>query len=141
LVIAVDEPETTIRIVETLRPQYPTLPIYARAFDRIHAYRLLQLGVQEIAIETSGSAVVLGTDVLQELGISKERAESKAKLFAFNNRRSIRDLAKRYHEDDMETFIQASKQMSEQLEAILKSDPEELLRGASSDWSPPENVI
>jgi hypothetical protein len=27
--------------------------------------------------------------------------------------------------------------MSEQLDAMLKSDPQELSRGASSDWNPP----
>jgi monovalent cation:proton antiporter-2 (CPA2) family protein len=137
LVLAIDEPETTLKIVETLRPQYPDLPIFARAFDRLHAYRLLHLGVTEIAIETSGSAVILGMDVLQKLGMPRERAYAKAQLFEVNNRRSIHDLSKRFHTDDQETFIQATKQMSEQLEAMLKSDPDELLRGASSEWAPP----
>ena len=122
LVIAVDEPETAIKIVETLRPLYPHLPIYCRAYDRIHAYRLLHLGVTEIAIETSGSAMALGMDVLQTLGFSKERAQSQGQLFYVNNQGSIHALSKRFHEDDQETFIQASKQMSEQLDAMLKND-------------------
>lgn len=137
LVLAIDEPETTIKIVETIRPLYPKLPIFCRVFDRVHAYRLLHLGVTEIAVETSGSAVLLATEILKNLGISQERAVAKAQLFNVNNHRSIRELSKRFHEDDQETFIQASRQMSEQLEAMLRSDPEELLRGASSDWSPP----
>jgi monovalent cation:proton antiporter-2 (CPA2) family protein len=142
LVIAIDEPETTTKIVETIRPQYPHLPIFCRAYDRIHAYKLLHLGVQEIAIETSGSAVTLGTDILQILGMTSEQADAKGQLFGVNNRRSIRDLAKRFHEDDLETFIQASKRASDQLEAMFKSDPEELLVGASSDWiSPAEREL
>ena len=139
LVIAVDEPETAIKIVETIRPLYPNLPIYSRAYDRLHAYKLLHLGVTEVAIETSGSAVALATEVLQVLGVSKERALAKSQLFQVNNHRSIHDLAKQYHEVDQETFIQATKQMAEQLEAMLRSDPDELLRGASSDWTPPPN--
>jgi len=137
LVLALDEPEITLKIVEMIRAYNPALPIYARAFDRVQAYKLLHLGVSEIVVETSGSALTLGKDVLQALGVSAERAESKGQLFEVNNRRSIRDLSKRFHLDDRETFIQASRQMSEQLEAMLKADPEELLRGASSDWSPP----
>lgn len=139
LVIAIDEPETTLRIVEEVRMHYPELPIFARSYDRVHAYKLLHHGVTEVMIETSGSALDLGTELLKSLGMAAERAEAKAQLFYMNNQRSIRELSQRFHTDDRETFIQASKQMSEQLEALLKSDPEELLRGASSEWpKPPE---
>lgn len=136
LVLAIDEPEVAIRIVETVRQQYPSLPIFTRAYDRIHAYKLLHLGVNEIAIETSGSAILLGTEILKTLGVRPERAQAKASLFQENNQRSIHHLAKRFHEDDSETFLQATKQASEQLENILRSDPEELMRGASSEWPP-----
>lgn len=141
LVIAIDEPESTNRIVEEVRKSYPKLPIFARAYDRLHAYKLLHLGVTEVSIETSGSALMLGTELLKTLGTRPERAEAKAQLFQVNNQRSIRDLAKRFQEDDRETFIQASKQMSEQLEALLRSDPEELQQGASSDWTPPAAAV
>jgi CPA2 family monovalent cation:H+ antiporter-2 len=140
LVIAVDEPETAVKIVETIRPMYPNLPIFSRAYDRLHAYRLLHLGVTEIAIETSGSALTLGMEILQKMGMSEDRAYAKARLFNVNNNRSIRDLAKQFHEVDQEAFIQASRQMSEQLEAMLRTDPDELLRGASSDWTPPSQT-
>jgi voltage-gated potassium channel Kch len=133
LVLAVDEAETAIRIVENVRQHYPHIPIFSRAFDRIHAYKLLHLGVKEVAIETSGSALLIGTEVLKTLGMSAERAKAKAGLFEINNQRSIHDLAKRFHEDDRETFIQASKTAGEQLEAMLKSDPQELMQGAYSD--------
>ncbi len=132
LVLAIDEPEQAINIVELIRPLYPNLPIYTRAYDRIHAYRLLHLGVTEVMIETSGSAVFLGIEVLKKLGVRPEVAQSKAEIFHINNQRSIRDLAKRYHQDDRETFIQASKEMSEQLEALLRSDPKEMMENPAS---------
>lgn len=134
LVLAIDEPETSIRMVEAIRQQYPKLPIFSRVYDRIHAYRMLHLGVTEVAVETSGSALFLGAEILKALGMHADRAECKAQLFQVNNQRSIRDLSKRFHEDDRETFLQASKQMAEQIEAIFRSDPEELLQGASSEW-------
>ena len=61
----------------------------------------------------------------------------KAELFMVNNRRSILDLSKRFQVDDQETFMRANRQITEQLEAMPKSDPDELLQGASSDWNPP----
>ncbi len=139
LVLAIDEAETALRIVETVRPQYPNLPIFTRAYDRIHAYKLLHLGVNDVAIETSGSALYLGTEILKSLGLKPERVEAKAKLFYVNNQRSIRDLAKRFHEEDETSFIQASKQLAEQLDTLLRSDPEELSKGASSEWPRVQN--
>lgn len=136
IVLAIDEPETAARAVEEIRRAYPKLPIFARAYDRLHAYRLIHLGVTEVAIETSGSALGLGVEVLKALGVPAERALRKARLFQENNQRSIWDLSKLYRENDQETFIQATRQASEQLEALLRSDPEELARGASSDWTP-----
>jgi voltage-gated potassium channel Kch len=140
-VIAVDEQETAIRIAEIMRQNYPHVPVFSRAYDRIHAYRLLHVGVKDVAIETSGSAVMLGTEVLKTLGMRSDRAESKAHLFQVNNQRSIQDLSKRYHEVDQEAFIQASRQMSEQLDALLRSDPEELYQGASSEWPPRKETM
>lgn len=138
LVLAIDEAETATRIAETIRVLYPKLPIFSRVYDRLHAYKLLKLGVQEVMVETSGSAVALGTEILKAFGVAPERAAAKAQLFHTNNQRSIRDLSKRYLEEDRESFIQASKQMAEQLEAMLRSDPEELLQGASSEWPKPQ---
>jgi voltage-gated potassium channel Kch len=134
LVIAIDEPEATLKITEIVRQQYPHLPIFARVYDRIHAYRMIHLGITEVAIETSGSALYLGVEVLKALGMRPDRAESKARLFQTNNQRSIHDLSRRFQEDDTETFIQASKQATEQLNALFQSDPEELSQGASSEW-------
>lgn len=140
LVVAVDEAETAVKIVEQVRHAYPKMPIYSRAYDRIHAYKLLHLGVTEVAVETSGSALALGTEVIKQLGVRAESAEAKARLFQVNNQRSIRDLSKRFHLEDTETFIQSARQMSEQLDAMLRSDPTELAQGASSDWVPPSQA-
>ena len=126
IVLAIDEPETTTRIVEELRRFYPKLPIFSRAYDRIHAYRLLHLGVHEIAIETSGSALSLGVELLKTLGVSAERAFQNSLVFKKNNDHSIRELAKRFHEDDRETYIQAARQSIQQLESLFESDPTQI---------------
>jgi monovalent cation:proton antiporter-2 (CPA2) family protein len=139
LVIAIDEWETTIKIVEEVRVAFPDLPIYCRAYDRIHAYRLLHLGICDLAIETSGSALALGVEVLRCMGASEEQANRKAMLFKRNNDHSIHELAKQYHELDRDAFIQATRQMGEQLEAMLRSDPLELTKDAYSDWHPGMN--
>ena len=128
LVVAIDEWETTVKIVEEVKVAFPSVPIFTRAFDRIHAYRLVHLGVKALAIETSGSALALGKEVLKTLGFSTARAERNTQVFQKQNDRSIRELAKHFHDDDRETFIQASAQASRQLEALFESDPEQIGR-------------
>lgn len=122
LVMAIDEPETALRIAELVRHNYPHLKIFSRAYDRIHAYKLLHLGVNQIAIETSGSALALGQEVMTALGMPAPLVFRKAQIFRKKNDQSIIALSKRYHEMDRENFIQASREMAQQLEAMLKSD-------------------
>ena len=138
LVIAIDEAETTLKIAETVRALHPKLPIFARVYDRLEAYKMLHLGVHETMIETSGSAIALATEILKTFGFSPEQASARGQLFHINNQRSIKDLSKRYLKEDRDSFIQASREMAEQLEAIFRTDPDELSRGAYSEW--PKNA-
>ena len=54
----------------------PNLTVYARARNRKHAYRLMDLGVNIIRRETLLSSLDLARSVLMGLGLSKSDAES-----------------------------------------------------------------
>ena len=45
-VLAIDDVEAAMRAAEIVKSHYPHVPIYARARDRAHAHRLLDLGVR-----------------------------------------------------------------------------------------------
>ncbi len=55
-VLAIDDVEASLRTAELVRRLYPELPIYARARNRNHAHRLLDLGIKAIQRETFLSA-------------------------------------------------------------------------------------
>lgn len=126
LVLAIDEPLTALKIAEELKLFYPQLPVLSRAYDRVHAYKLLHQGVKEVAIETSGSALALSVEVIKTLGVPPSLASRLAVAFKTNNDQSIRDPAVKFHEQDQESYIQSVKQTAEQLETLLLSDPEKL---------------
>ncbi len=44
-VLAIDDVEASVRTAEIVKNRYPDLPIYARARNRAHAHRLLDVGV------------------------------------------------------------------------------------------------
>ena len=56
-VIAIDQEEQALKIVDLVREHFPQLRILARATSRQHAYELLRRGVQDVYRETFGSAV------------------------------------------------------------------------------------
>ncbi|MBL7714127.1 MAG: cation:proton antiporter [Bdellovibrionales bacterium] len=136
LVIAIDEPETTLRIVEEVKKSYPRLKIFSRSYDRVHAYKLIHHGVDQVAIETSGSAIFLGTEVLKSLGLASARVFRKAQIFQKKNQQSILDLAKRFHEDDRESFINTTREYAQQLEAMLLSDQTQMQDQTDHGWEP-----
>lgn len=73
--VCVDKRETTNRIVDLVRAEFPGLKLYVRSFDRRHTLELLaREGVDFEMRETFESAVEFGRAVLEGLGLPHERA-------------------------------------------------------------------
>ncbi|MGA0543355.1 monovalent cation:proton antiporter-2 (CPA2) family protein [Neotabrizicola sp. VNH66] len=75
IVVATDKAETTTRIVEMLKHEFPMIPVLARAFDRGHALELVAKGADWQIRETFESAVAMGREAVIRLGASDEEAE------------------------------------------------------------------
>ncbi|MBD9528560.1 monovalent cation:proton antiporter-2 (CPA2) family protein [Paracoccus sp. PAR01] len=75
IVVAVDKAETTTRIVELLKDEFPLVPVLARAFDRGHALELVNKGVDWQIRETFESAVAMGREALLRLGADEDEAD------------------------------------------------------------------
>src|SRR5690606_9832209 len=74
VLVCVDKPEATDRIVELVKHEFPTTKVMARAFDRGHSMRLIQAGVDYQIRETFESALKLGERALVELGMDEVAA-------------------------------------------------------------------
>ncbi len=123
LVIAIDEPDKTIEIIELARKHYPDLKIVARAIDRRHAYQLLQLGVDSFHRETFDSAVNAGITALRLLGNSHDISARAGKLFSEHDKESLKILADVWGDDH--TYGVAVKQRMEDLQQVLTKDKAE----------------
>ena len=75
ILVCVDKPETADRIVELVKAEFPLTKLFVRAYDRGHAIRLVQAGVEYQLRETFESALVFGHQVLIDLGFTHEQAE------------------------------------------------------------------
>jgi monovalent cation:proton antiporter-2 (CPA2) family protein len=73
--ICVDKPETTIRIVDIVRAEFPGVAVFARSYDRRHSLRLIAKGVDFELRDTFESALAFGRRALVGLGLDPERAQ------------------------------------------------------------------
>lgn len=74
ILVCVDRSETADRIVELVKAEFPLTKLFVRAYDRGHAIRLVQAGVEYQLRETFESALVFGEQVLIDLGFSADEA-------------------------------------------------------------------
>jgi glutathione-regulated potassium-efflux system protein KefB len=72
IVVAVDDRETSNRIVELIRAEFPNTRLFARAFDREHAAELNRAGVTYQIRETFESALLLAEEALRAMEVDEE---------------------------------------------------------------------
>lgn len=119
-VLAMDNVEDSVRTAESVHHHFPHIVIYARARDRAHAYRLMDLGVRVINRETYLSSLALAEKVLTGLGISEEQAAQGVARFQEYDEALI----KRQHAiyQDEARLMETTRQSMDELENLFESD-------------------
>ncbi len=119
-VLAIDDVEASLKTVEIVKRHYPHLKIYARARNRHHAYRLMDLGVTQIERETFLSSVQLAQGVLHALGVPMADAAVAAARFRAHDE----DLLRRQHaiHHDEERMIATAREAAAELERVFEQD-------------------
>jgi glutathione-regulated potassium-efflux system ancillary protein KefC len=120
LVVAVDDIDDSLKLVDMARREFPGLAIVARARNVTHYYDLLDRGVEVIERETFESSLLLGRHALEKLGFGAWHARQLAQRFKLWN---IQSLMRVYpHYKNQEQYLSASKQAREELEAMMAQD-------------------
>jgi glutathione-regulated potassium-efflux system ancillary protein KefC/glutathione-regulated potassium-efflux system protein KefB len=119
-VLAIDDMEASVRTAEMVKKHYPHLKIYARARNRVHAYRLMDVGVDKQIRETLLSSIELARDVLMALGHTQTEANDAIRRF----RQHDEALLERQHkiQDDEAQLIAAARAGAEELERLFEED-------------------
>ncbi|AAK22191.1 monovalent cation:proton antiporter-2 (CPA2) family protein [Caulobacter vibrioides] len=120
LIVALDDREKTVELVETARKAFPNLTILARAWDRRHAYDLLSNGADAVERETFESALTLGATALQKLGFRAHRAHRAAAFFRRHDRRVFEELRPMWGQE--EAYILASRDAAKTMDRLLDAD-------------------
>lgn len=119
-VIALPDMEMSLKIAETVQRNFPKLKIIARARNRRHAHKLMDIGVDHIFRDTLLSSAAMGEVVLEGIGLDEERASHVTKTFLERDE----ELLERQHavHDSQEKLIQSSQDTVRELTSLLAED-------------------
>ncbi|MBY5924835.1 MULTISPECIES: monovalent cation:proton antiporter-2 (CPA2) family protein [unclassified Halomonas] len=125
LVVAVGDPEISMRIIQRASKRFPHLKIYARARDRQHAQRLMRAKVDYVLRELLPASLEMTREVLVGLGIPRDKAQQTIDTFRPHDEDTLRRQLEVFGNEkkQMQTIRQAAKE----LETLYEAD-EDILR-------------
>ena len=137
LVVAVDAPEQSLKIVQLAKKHFPQLQIVARARDVTHWHALRDLGVEHVEREVFESSLRTARTVLELNGLSPQEADTLAERFRAHNMALSNRMYE--HHNDREAMIAVAKQGRAQLvEQMAKERQERMAAAEAGAGLPPE---
>jgi len=122
LVVAIDDVEQSLALVDMAREHFPHLTLVARARNVQHWYQLHARGVALVERETFDSALMSARSVLELLGFERHQARNLALRFRRHNLEQLAESAP--HFKDESKLIALSKIGREQMERFMAEERE-----------------
>ena len=120
LVIAIDDREKAVQMAVSAKQFFPHLKVLARAYDRSHAYELMDVGAEVVTRETFGSALVMGEEALKLMGYDDAHAYRVMRTFKKHDEEGLKKLYEVWGDD--QAYGLSIRQYVEDLEKVLKDD-------------------
>jgi glutathione-regulated potassium-efflux system protein KefB len=119
-VLATDDPEANIRTARIVKRLYPHLKIVARARNRQHAFRLMDMNVDGVVRETLHSSLEMARLVLEDLGLDPTLAADRVEKFRSHDANVLQTQYLVY--DDEAALVQSAKDALGDLERLFEAD-------------------
>jgi glutathione-regulated potassium-efflux system ancillary protein KefC len=132
LVVAIDDTEQSLKLVDVAREHFPQLAVVARARNVQHYYALRDRGVALIERETLDSALLSGRSVLELMGWHPHHARQLAARF---RRHSVDQIERMWpHHRDEQALVSIAKQGRQQLEELFAQEREAVSQRRQEGW-------
>ncbi len=119
-VLATDDPEANIRTARVVKRAFPHLKIYARARNRQHAFKLMDMGVASVTRETFLSSIDMGRQIMESLGVPPELARERAETFRVHDEEILQQQYLIY--DDEAALVASAQQAQADLLRLFDAD-------------------
>lgn len=132
LVVAIDDIDQSLRVVDLAREHFPHLKLVVRARNVQHYYALRERGISLIERETLDAALMTGRSTLELMGWHPHHARQLAMRF---RQHSVEQLEAMWpHRSDRSKLIAMSKQGREQLEELFAQEHQQAQSSSRTDW-------
>jgi glutathione-regulated potassium-efflux system protein KefB len=118
-VLTTDDPDANVRTARIVKRMFPHLKVFARARNRQHAFKLMDMQVDTVR-ETFHSSLEMGERVLQALGLPPEVARDRRERFREHDEALLRQQHLVY--DDEAALIASSREALVELEQLFAAD-------------------
>jgi len=131
LIVAIDDVEANLRLVDAARENFPNLAIVARARNVGHYASLRRRGIEVVERETFEGAIALGRAALVELGVRPFEAQERADVFRRHNVQSLEEVLPHWESEEKRRAMARSARA--QLEEQMRRDFATLGAGAQEE--------
>ncbi len=119
-VLAIDDVEASVKTAAVVRKHFPQVPVLARARNRVHLFRLRDLGVKLVWRETFPTSLDMARHALLSLGFGIAASERAVTLFKQHDEQRLE--AQYAVQHDEAQLIQTSKEAAAQLQELFEAD-------------------
>lgn len=121
-IIATDDPDINIKTAELVNKLYPNIKIIARARNRQHVHRLIDVGAQAVR-ETFYSSLEMSRRTLIGLGLTQTQADARISRFKRHDEQVL--AAQHLVYDDAAKVLQTAREARKELAQLFEADRQE----------------
>jgi glutathione-regulated potassium-efflux system ancillary protein KefC len=132
LVNAIDDPKTSLLLVDAVKQHFPKLTIIARARNVQHYFELRQRGVEIVERETFAASLGLGRKTLEALGVGRYEARERADRFRRHNLSMLESMMP--HVDDLARRVTMARDARDELTRQMEQERAELDHRGVEGW-------
>lgn len=126
-VLAIDDPEDSVKCAQLVRHHFPNVSIIARARNRTHAHRLADMGVTRYYRETWYASLEMALQSLLQLRFSPSEAATTIAKFRDHDLALLKRQQAVYL--DEAKLMQTTREASEELVTLFEADREDNQNG------------
>jgi CPA2 family monovalent cation:H+ antiporter-2 len=145
LIVAIDDADRAVEIVEHARRANPQVKIIVRAFDRLHYYRLEEAGADNIVRELFASSVNAAGTALEFLGMHPYEVEKRKHVFVKEDGAGLAKMAPLFDGltpvADNPDFIAGFNDIGKLISDAMVGDRGAFEEAVARGWNPPELAI
>ncbi|CAM4013109.1 monovalent cation:proton antiporter-2 (CPA2) family protein [Gillisia hiemivivida] len=119
LISAIDNPDLTPKLMKKLKEKYPQVKLMVRARNREDAYKLHNIGIEDIYRESLDTSVEMASDLLFYMGFDVDATKAQAKKFIKLDVEGLKRLAAA-PKDEKEYIFRAREEIAQQEKLMIE---------------------